>query len=64
MRSDFFIVPFSFSIRRRHRVLGVYTTKKCGRLRQTNDMLATFQKQRNEGGKGANNENKKRTEGG
>lgn len=62
MRSVFFIVPFSFSIRRRHRVLGVYTPKKFGRLRQTNDVLATFKKQRNGGGKGANNENKKRTE--
>lgn len=42
IRSDFFIVPFSFSIRRRHRVLGGTPPKKLGRLRQTNDMLATF----------------------
>ena len=42
MRSDFFIGAFAPSIRRRHRVLGVYTTKKFGRLRQTNDMLATY----------------------
>ena len=39
-----------------------HTPKKFGRLRQTNDVLATFKKQRNGGGKGANNENKKRTE--
>mgnify|MGYP007049292928 CR=1 FL=1 len=34
-----------------HGVLGVLgqSLKKCGRLRQTNDMLATFPKQRNEG---------------
>ena len=49
------------SIRRRHRVLGGTPPKKLGRLCQTNDMLATFKKQRKEGGKGANNENKKRT---
>lgn len=29
--------------------------KKCGRLCQTNDVLATFQKQRNKGGKGVKN---------
>lgn len=38
-------------------VLGVLgqSLKKCGRLRQTNDVLATFHKQRNKGGKGVKN---------
>ena len=49
------------SIRRRHRVLGGKHPKKYGRLCQTNDMLATFQKQRKVGDKGMNDENKKRT---
>lgn len=44
-----------FRIRRRHRVLGI-SPKKYGRLCQTNDMLATFQMERKEGDKGANNE--------
>jgi hypothetical protein len=40
-------------------VLG-QSLKKCGRLRQTNDMLATFPKQRNKGGKGVKTRHKKR----
>ena len=38
-------------------MLGVLgqSLKKCGRLRQTNDVLTTFPKQRNEGGKGMKN---------
>lgn len=34
--------------------------KKCGRLRQTNDVLATFHKQRNKGGVGSEKRSKNR----